>query len=106
MILILGLLQVHSFRDGAQSLELLAQGPKGEFRLPITQEQAVELLSQLEDGDPEDVENVPTGTTPEEHSPRVSYEDPDDDPPPLALKAGNFRMGAPVSYEAGRRGDL
>ena len=98
MIVILGLLEMHSFQTGARGLELLAQGADGEeFRLPITEEQAVILLSHVSAGEEDNgaaaaAQFAPSSILPEDDG------DDDGDPPPLILESRNFRMGAPARH--------
>lgn len=96
MIVILGLIEMHSFQTGARGLELLAQGADGvEFRLPITEEQAVILLSYVSAGEGDNgaaAQFAPSSILPEDDG------DDDGDPPPLILESRNFRMGAPARH--------
>lgn len=48
MIALLGLMDIHSFSGEQRGLFVLAHGPHGEFRFPVTEEQASILLQQLE----------------------------------------------------------
>jgi hypothetical protein len=99
VIVILGLLEMHSFQTGTRGLELLAQGADGvEFRLPITEEQAVILLSHVSAGEEEDTGDARAQFVP---SPALSTgdgvgDDDDGDPPPLMLQSRSYRMGVPA----------
>lgn len=53
MIALLGLMDIHPFSGEQRGLFVLAHGPKGEFRFPVTEEQAAILLEQLGEGDEE-----------------------------------------------------
>jgi hypothetical protein len=96
VIVILGLLEMHSFQTGARGLELLAQGAGGEeFRLPITEEQAVILLSHVSASEEE--EGGSAVARPQfVPSPAVPDDDDDGDPPPLMLQSRSYRMGVPA----------
>lgn len=48
MIALLGLMDIHPFSGEQRGLFVLAHGPHGEFRFPVTEEQASILLQQLE----------------------------------------------------------
>jgi hypothetical protein len=109
MIMLIGLMDVHSFEDSTRGLFILARGPQGEFRFPVTEEQAAILLAQFESGsesEDEPVEDVdPASITPARavrlNSDRTRFttvepdEDESDDgePPPLRI-ASRFRIGA------------
>jgi hypothetical protein len=47
MIILKGLMDVHPFDGSSRGLFVLAQGPVGEFRLPVTEEQASILIQQF-----------------------------------------------------------
>jgi hypothetical protein len=98
MIVILGLLEMHSFQTGARGLELLAQGPDGvEFRLPITEEQAVILLSHVSAGEEEDgVADASPQFVPNPAVLANNDDGDDEDPPPLMLQSRSYRMGVPT----------
>ena len=47
MIILKGLMDVHPFDGSDRGLFVLAQGPIGEFRFPVTEEQAGILIQQF-----------------------------------------------------------
>ena len=53
MIILKGLMDVHPFDGSGRGLFVLAQGPVGEFRFPVTEEQAAILIQQF--GDPDEL---------------------------------------------------
>jgi hypothetical protein len=109
MIVLIGLMDVHSFEDSTRGLFILARGPQGEFRFPVTEEQAAILLSQFE-GASASEDELPDEFDPATVTPsrvaRLNPErtaftavEPDEDegddgePPPLRI-ASRFRIGA------------
>ena len=56
MVVIKGIMDVHLFDGSGRGLFALAEGPNGEFRFPISQEQAAMIIGELGDvqGHPED----------------------------------------------------
>ena len=83
MIILKGLMDVHPFDGSSRGLFVLAQGPVGEFRLPVTEEQASILIQQF--GQP--TKESPPSPTPTPVPPRNDLDSP-------LVVDGNHGMGA------------
>lgn len=83
MIILKGLMDVHPFDGSDRGLFVLAQGPVGEFRFPVTEEQAAILIQQF--GSPDEA--------PEPEPPLEQPTHGDDLDSPLIVE-GNHGMAA------------
>lgn len=105
---ILGIVEFHPLDGTPRGLFLLAQGPAGEFRVPISQDQAVSLL---EHGPPQPAPEVPL-PDPMAETPRGYADfmestglDDDEEEAPLIVDVGGYGMGA-SEYDDDDTGDL
>lgn len=87
---ILGIVEFHPLDGSDPGLFLLAQGPAGEFRTPITQEQAVSFLSQTQKAPPPSEDG---GFEDFADAAGFGGEDDDEDEP-LVVGGGGYSMGA------------
>jgi hypothetical protein len=111
MIALLGLMDIHPFSGEQRGLFVLAHGPKGEFRFPVTEEQAAILLEQLGEGnesaeEEEDEDIDPATLTPAQSvslrqmmaAGKQNPTNNDDDEEIVRIK-NPFKMGSPSSID-------
>jgi hypothetical protein len=107
VIVLLGLMDIHSFSGEERGLYVLAKGPAGEFRFQISEDQAATLLAnasphsgsmpqeaQEEDANDEEEAEAPPTFRP---IPKFSHPDDEGDEAPVKIPR-SYKMGTPQKH--------